>query len=62
MAVFLASKGVACETVIANLKSTGGLFFYGNELLEGAYYMREGSSLKPDSRTWAPARELLELA
>lgn len=58
---FLQAKGVAAETVIANLKAAGGLFFYGNELLEGAYYVRENSSVQPDSRTWAPVRELMEL-
>lgn len=58
---FLEAKGIPSETIIANLKSRGGLFFYGNELLEGAYYVPEGSSRKPDGRTWAPVRELTEL-
>ncbi|OYY94820.1 MAG: hypothetical protein B7Y41_04415 [Hydrogenophilales bacterium 28-61-23] len=58
---FLVAKGIASKTVVAELKSIGGLFYYGNELLEGAYYVGKNSKIKPSQCTWAPARELMEL-
>lgn len=58
---FLVAKGISSPTVIANLKSKGGKFFYGGELIEGAYFNKADSPLKPDNCTWAPAQELLEL-
>ncbi|HET8705963.1 MAG TPA: peptidoglycan recognition family protein [Pseudomonadales bacterium] len=58
---FLLAKGLDSNTIIKNLKSTGGIFFYGTELLEGAYYVGHSSTIKPDQCTWAPARELMEL-
>lgn len=57
---FLVAKGIPSATVIANLKSIGGQFYYDSELLEGAYYVGEKSQLKPNQCTWAPVRELME--
>jgi len=58
---FLVAKGISSATIISNLKSKGGKFFFGEELLEGAYYVRPDSSLKPNDCTWAPAAELMDL-
>jgi len=58
---FLVANGIPSKTVVAGLKSIGGLFYFGNELLEGAYYVGKDSKLKPNQCTWAPARELIEL-
>jgi hypothetical protein len=58
---FLSAKGVPSATVIAKLKSKNGNFFYGDELLEGAYFVLPESTLKPNGCTWAPTRELLDL-
>jgi len=53
---FLVAKGVSSATVIANLKNKGGKTYYGTELLEGAYYVAATGT------TWAPVRELMDLA
>lgn len=58
---FLVAKGVKSKTVSEKLKSAGGLFFFGTELLEGAYYIGKDSSIIPNQCTWAPVRELMEL-
>jgi hypothetical protein len=58
---FLVAKGMPSETVIAKLKTKGGKIFFGKELLEGAHYVKAGSSLQPNDCTWASARELLDL-
>lgn len=58
---FLMAKKVPSKTIAAKLKSVGGLFFYGTERLEGAYYVGASSTLRPNNCTWAPAHELLEL-
>jgi hypothetical protein len=58
---FLSAKGVPTTVVITNLKSKNGKFFYGDELLEGAYFVQEGSPLKPNGCTWGPVRELSDL-
>ena len=58
---FLVAKGVPTSEIVANLKSSYGDFFYGTELLEGAYYVAPGSATVPNGCTWAPLRELLEL-
>jgi hypothetical protein len=57
---FLVAKGIPSTTVIANLKSIGGQFYYDSELLEGAYYVGEKSQLKPNQCTWVSVRELME--
>lgn len=58
---FLVAKGIPSETVISNLKKKGVYFYYGKELLEGAYYAGPGSALQPNNCTWAPAQELVDL-
>lgn len=58
---FSVARGVPSATVVANLKSIGGFFFYGTELLEGAYYVGGNSPLRPNHCAWAPARELVDL-
>ena len=58
---FLVALGVPSATVAANLKAIGGFFFYGTELLEGAYYVGVQSPLRPNHCIWAPARELMDL-
>jgi hypothetical protein len=59
---FLVARGIAPATVISNLTSKSGKFFYGGELIEGAYYVGADATLQPNDCTWAPARELLDLA
>jgi len=58
---FLVAKGIPAATVYAKLKASQGKYYYGDELIEGAYYVGAGATLQPNERTWAPARELLEL-
>jgi hypothetical protein len=58
---FLAAAGMSTADVIAKLASRNGMFYYGSELLEGAYWVAPGSTTVPNGCTWAPARELLEL-
>lgn len=58
---FLVAKGVKPAEVAKNLKSVAGEFFYGSELLEGAYYVKANDVIKPDQRTWASAHELMQL-
>jgi len=52
---FLLKKRVADAEIAAKLKKVGKNFFYGTELLEGAYFDKDTSS------TWAPTRELVDL-
>lgn len=52
---YLLKKGVSSATVAERLKKEGNQFFYGTELLEGAFYDA------PSELTWAPVRELTEL-
>lgn len=58
---FLVARGVPSQTVVARLKNRNGKFYYGDELLEGAFFVRENSPLKPNGCTWAPVQELLEI-
>lgn len=58
---FLVAKGVSPAEIAKNLKAVAGEYFYGHELLEGAYYVRANDTIKPDQRTWAPAHEVLQL-
>jgi len=58
---YLVAKGIAPSTVTANLKRKTERYFFGDELIEGAYYVTTGSPLTPNDCTWAPARELQEL-
>lgn len=58
---FLISKGVSQSEISQNFKSIGGEFFYGRELLEGAYYVGKNSPNVPNERTWIPAREAIEV-
>ena len=50
--VFLAKKGVSEEQIRERLKKRGKYFYYGEELLEDAYYDKEAQA------TWASLREL----
>jgi hypothetical protein len=59
---FLGAKGIPSAEVIGKLKSIDGKLHYDGELIEGAFYVAKGKSPKPDSCSWAPARELLEIA
>ncbi len=58
---FLMAKGVPSATIIAKLKSKGSKFYYGDEFIEGAYFVKAGEPIKPNGCTWAPALELLEI-
>lgn len=58
---FLVARGIPSATVIAKLKAKGGRFYFGEELLEGAFFADGTSPFKPNGCTWAPARELLDL-
>jgi hypothetical protein len=59
---FLVAKGVPRAQAIANLTSMGGMLFYKGDLIHGGFYVRKGESPKPDETSWAPAREVLEMA
>jgi hypothetical protein len=52
---YLLKKGVTDSTIAANLKKRGNQFFFGDELLEGAFFDVATSS------TWAPVHELTSL-
>lgn len=52
---FLLKKNVPEAEISAKLKRDGKNFYFGAELLEGAYYD------KASSTTWAPVRELIDL-
>lgn len=52
---FMVAKGVKPVTVTRNLKRVAGEYFYGHELLEGAYYQKESST------TWVPVHEIMSL-
>jgi hypothetical protein len=58
---FLTANNVPPSSVYASLKSQGGKFYYGSELLEGAYYVGATSGIRPNQCTWAPVQELLEI-
>ncbi|MDD2722037.1 MAG: peptidoglycan recognition family protein [Gallionella sp.] len=58
---FLVAKGVKPVTIAKKLKVVAGEYFYGSELLEGAYYVKANDVIKPDQRTWAPAYEVMQL-
>jgi len=58
---FLLARGMKSKAIVAKLKSAGGLFFFGSEQLEGAFYAGQDAALTPNQCTWAPVRELLEL-
>ena len=58
---FLLAKGVPSATIIANLKSKDGSFYYGDKPIKGAYFVKADAAIKPNGCTWAPATALLEL-
>jgi hypothetical protein len=58
---FLVAKGLPSAQVIAALKAKDGKLFYGNEMIDGGFYVAQGGDPKPDAATWAPARELMEI-
>ncbi len=58
---FLTAKGVPSAEVLSKLKSKGGIIYYGEELINGGFYVAEGNSPTPDKTTWAPVRNLLEI-
>ncbi len=58
---FLVAYGIPSETVIEKLKFENGYFFFGTEILEGAYCVNQDSLHTPNECAWAPVREILEL-
>ncbi|MBK8453625.1 MAG: N-acetylmuramoyl-L-alanine amidase [Thiofilum sp.] len=58
---FLTAKTVQSNSIIAKLKFEDGKFYYGEELLEGAYYLDARSAVQPNQCTWVPAYEALDL-
>lgn len=50
---FMKANKVPADEVVKQLKSVSGLFFYGTELLEGAFYDSTNQT------TWAPVNELI---
>jgi len=58
---FMTAKGVPAAEVLANLKSKGGIIYYGEELIHGGFYVPKGKTPKPDETTWVPVRNLIEI-
>ena len=58
---FFLAKGVPSATIIAKLKSKGSKFYYGDEFIEDAYFVKTDAPIKPNGCTWASAMELLEI-
>jgi len=59
---FLMAKGVPSTRIITHLqRGDNGEIYYGQELIEDAYYVGANSHLKPNDCTWAPVRELIDL-
>ena len=58
---FMTAKGVPGAEVLANLKSKGGIIYYGEELIHGGFYVPKGKTPKPDETTWVPVRNLLDI-
>lgn len=58
---FMTAKGVPAAEVLSNLKSKGGIIYYGEELINGGFYVPKGKTPKPDETTWVPVRNLLEI-
>lgn len=58
---FLTAKGVPSAEVLSKLTSKGGVIYYGEELINGGFYVAKGKSPRPDETTWAPVRNLLEI-
>jgi hypothetical protein len=58
---FMTAKGVSSAVVVSKLKITGGVIYYGDELINGGFYVSKGQLPKPDETTWAPVRNLLEI-
>ncbi len=59
---FLSAKGVEPADVVSKLKAKDGKFYYGNELIQGGFYVAKDKDPKPDETSWAPASELMEIA
>lgn len=59
---FLVAKGVPSSDVVAKLKTNDGKLFFGDELIDGGFYVPAGGQPQPDASSWAPARELIEIA
>lgn len=59
---FLVANGASPSDVISKLNARDGELFYGDELIEGGFYVAKGSEPKPDESSWAPAHELMEIA
>lgn len=58
---FLMAKGVPSAEITAKLRVVKGVLTYDGELLAGGFYVPKGGNPKPDERTWAPARDLMEI-
>lgn len=58
---FLTAKGIPSNEVLAKLKSKNGIIYYGEELINGGFYVAKGKTPSPDETTWAPVRNLMEI-
>lgn len=58
---FMTARGVPGPKVLAKLKIKGGVLYYGEELINGGFYVPKNQQPKPDQTTWAPVRNLLEI-
>ena len=59
---FLVAKGIPRPQAITNLTSKNGMLLYKGDLIHGGFYVRKNEAPQPDETSWAPARELLEIA
>jgi hypothetical protein len=58
---FMTAKGVPSSEVLSKLKSKAGVIYYGEELINGGFYVAKGGTPSPPETTWAPVRNLLEI-
>jgi hypothetical protein len=58
---FMTAKGVPAAEVLSKMKSKGGIIYYGEELINGGFYVPKGKPPKPDETTWVPVRNLLDI-
>lgn len=58
---FMTARGVPSSEVLSKLKSKNGVIYYGDELINGGFYVSKGQLPNPDEATWAPVRNLLEI-
>lgn len=58
---FMTARGVPAAEVLAKLKIKSGVLYYGEELINGGFYVPKNQQPKLDRTTWAPVRNLLEI-